>query len=94
MFSAKELTVFSGISINIKDTGAYGLITLQGHGRLNSINIETPAMIRFGELTRDEFFVPYLTAMAGVTVENTGFEPLVILKTFGPDCNHDMPSNT
>lgn len=94
VFSAKELTVYSGTSINIKDTGAYGLITLQGHGRLNSINIETPAMIRFGELTRDEFFVPYLTAMAGVTVENTGFEPLVILKTFGPDCNPDMPSKT
>ena len=48
-------------------------------------------MIRFGDITRDEYFVPYPTATKGVTIENTGCEPLVILKFFGPDCNPDMP---
>lgn len=48
-------------------------------------------MIRFGDITRDEFFVPYQTALKGVTIENTGFEPLVLLNFFGPDCNLDMP---
>jgi hypothetical protein len=91
VFSAKELTVYSGKKITIKDTGAYGTIVLQGHGRLNNIDIESPTMIRYGDLTRDEFFVPYPTATSGVTVENTGCEPLVILKFFGPDCNPDMP---
>ncbi len=91
VFSAKELTVFSGKKVNIKDTGAYGFITIQGHGKINDLNFESPNMIRFGEITYDEFFVPYSTAISGVTIENTGYEPLVMLKHFGPDCNADMP---
>ncbi len=91
VFSAKELTVFSGCKVNIKDSGAYGFITVQGHGKINDILFESPNMIRFNDITRDEFFVPYPTALKGVTIENTGAEPLVILKHFGPDCNPDMP---
>jgi len=91
VFSSKELTIYPGGKATIKDTGAYGLITIQGHGTINDIDIESPTMIRFGDITRDEFFVPYPTARAGVTVENKGYEPLVILKFFGPDCNPDMP---
>jgi hypothetical protein len=91
VFSAKELTVYSGSKVTIKDTGAYGFITIQGHGKINEINFESPNMIRFGDITRDEFFVPYSTALKGVTIENTGHEPLVMLKHFGPDCNPDMP---
>ncbi len=48
-------------------------------------------MIRFGDVTKDEFFVPYPAAVKGVTIENTGSEPLVMLKFFGPDNNPDMP---
>jgi hypothetical protein len=91
VFSSKELTVCSGAKINIKDSGAYGFITIQGHGKINDIGFESPNMIRFGDITRDEFFVPYITATKGVALENTGFEPLVLLKFFGPDCNPDMP---
>ncbi|MBM3705996.1 MAG: hypothetical protein FJW66_05665 [Actinobacteria bacterium] len=91
VFSAKELTVYSGKKVTIKDTGAYGFITVQGHGLINEISFESPVMIRFGDITRDEFFVPYPAAVKGVTIENTGQEPLVILKHFGPDCNPDMP---
>jgi hypothetical protein len=93
VFSAKELTVFSGCKVNIKDSGAYGFITVQGHGIINDIPFESPNMIRFHDITRDEFFVPYPTAIHGVTIENTGAEPLVMLKHFGPDCNPDMPDN-
>ncbi|MHB1276390.1 MAG: hypothetical protein ACYCXQ_04190 [Candidatus Humimicrobiaceae bacterium] len=91
VFSAKELTVFSGAKVTIKDSGAYGIITVQGHGRINDIDFESPNMIRFGDITKDEFFVPYPTAVKGVTIENTGCEPLVMLKFFGPDNNSDMP---
>jgi hypothetical protein len=91
VFSAKELTVYSGTKVSIKDTGAYGFITVQGHGRINDIGFESPNMIRFGSITMDEFFVPYPAATNGVTIENTGSEPLVLLKFFGPDCNPDMP---
>ena len=45
--------------------------------------IETPTLIRYGELTSDEFFVSYTAALRGVTVTNTSkTEPLVMLKHF------------
>ena len=91
VFSAKELTVFAGAKVNIKDTGAYGIITIQGHGKINDLDFESPNMIRFGDITKDEFFIPYPAALKGVNIENTGCEPLVMLKFFGPDCNPDMP---
>jgi len=91
VFSAKELTVCPGAKVTIKDSGAYGLIIIQGHGTMNDVAVESPALIRFRDLTRDEFFVPYSTATRGVFIENEGNEPLVMLKFFGPDCNPDMP---
>lgn len=91
VFSTKELTIYSGKKATIKDTGAYGIIINQGHGKLNEIEVESPILIRFGEQTRDEFFISYSTAIKGVTIENTGHENLVLLKFFGPDCNPDMP---
>jgi hypothetical protein len=48
-------------------------------------------MIRFGEMTEDEVFVSYEAATKGVTFENTGSEPLVTLRYFGPDANKDAP---
>jgi hypothetical protein len=91
VFSAKELTVYPGAEVTLKDSGAYGLITIQGHGTINDIAVESPTLIRFGDLTNDEFFVPYPAAARGVSVKNEGNEPLVMLKFFGPDCNPDMP---
>ena len=42
-------------------------------------------MIRFGQMTEDEFFVTADAAQAGVRIENTSdTDPLVILKHFGP----------
>lgn len=94
VFSLKELTVYSGAKINITDTGAYGMHIVQGNGKVNDIQVEAPNMIRYGEITRDEFFVPFSMAVKGVTVENTGHEPLAILKYFGPDSNPDMPDKS
>jgi hypothetical protein len=92
LFSAKELTIDPGVKAIIKDKGAYGLITVQGSGRIGKLALQTPAMIRFGELTEDEVFVSHDAARAGVVFENTGSEPLVTLRYFGPDTNPDAPS--
>ncbi len=84
-FAAKELTVMPGRTVTIKDSGPYGFIVLQGHGTLNKHAIETPALIRFGQLTHDEFFVSAQAAQAGVTIANpSGADPIVMLKHFGP----------
>src|SRR5437764_8157387 len=72
LFSAKELTVEPGTKITIKDNGAYGLIAVQGSGTINGKNLQTPAMIRFGALTEDEYFVRHAAALSGVAFDNSG----------------------
>lgn len=84
-FSATELTVFPGKTVTIKNGAAYGLIVMQGHGTMGAWNVETPALIRYGQLTNDEFFVSEKTAVEGVTIVNASTtDPLVMLKHFGP----------
>jgi hypothetical protein len=85
-FCAKELTVFPGRTVTITDAQAYGFIMMQGYGTLNKVKIETPTMIRFGELTSDEFFVTEDAAKKGVSItNNSDYENIVMLKHFGPD---------
>jgi len=85
-FSAKELTVLPGCTATIKDAAAYGLILMQGHGNMEVWPVETPVMIRFGQLTYDEFFVTETAAREGVRIQNASrVDPMVILKHFGPD---------
>ena len=81
--SAKRLTVYPGKTAVIKDAAAYGLILLEGHGKMDGWDIETPTLIRYGELTNDEFFVTEAAAKRGVTITNTSkTEPIVMLKHF------------
>jgi hypothetical protein len=69
--------------VTIKDEAAYGLILLQGHGTMNSWTLETPTLIRYGELTNDEYFVTEKAAKEGVVITNTSAtEPIVMLKHF------------
>jgi hypothetical protein len=90
-FGAKELTVMPGENVTIKDGAAHGMICIQGRGTLGSYICETPALLRFGQQSTDEFFASEAAAKEGVKIVNTSpVEPLVILKHFGP--NHpDMP---
>ena len=81
-----------GAKVTIKDNGAYGIVAVQGFGRIGNHPLRTPAMIRFGELTEDEYFVACDAAKAGVVFENLGEEPLVTLRYFGPDVNPGAPS--
>lgn len=90
-FSAKELTVFPGRTVTVKDAAAYGMICVQGYGHFGKFHVSAPSMIRYGQMTEDEFFVSYKTATAGVEITNwSGTEPLVMLKHFNPG-NPDMP---
>src|SRR5688572_16447141 len=40
LFSAKELTVLPGQKVTIRDNGAYGLIVVQGKGKMNNLNLD------------------------------------------------------
>jgi hypothetical protein len=92
LFSAKELTVQPGVKCAVKDNGAYGLITVQGSGKMNRLTLDCPKLIRFHELTEDEVFCAESAAKAGVAFENTSqVEPLVVLRYFGPEVNPEAP---
>ncbi|MBC8869945.1 MAG: hypothetical protein H8E44_11030 [Planctomycetes bacterium] len=92
LFSAKELTVEPGAKCVLQDRGASGWITVQGGGRMGALELQTPAMIRFGEEPWDEVFITHEAATAGVEIENTGGEPLVGLRYFGPDVHDNVPN--
>ena len=81
--AAKELTVNPGRTVTIKDNTAYGFITMQGNGKVGPHRCAVGTMLRFGQLSEDEFFVSYDAASKGIVIENQNqSEPLVMLKHF------------
>jgi hypothetical protein len=91
LVSAKELTVMPGAKCTLKDPGASGWITVQGCGRMGKLAIQAPVMIHYGEEPWDEVFITHDAATSGIEIENTGGEPLVGLRYFGPATHKDMP---
>ena len=92
LFTAKELTIEPGVKCTIRDNGAYGLIVVQGSGRMNNLNLNCPKLIRFVEMTDDEVFCTERAARSGVVFENTSeVEDLVVLRYFGPEASPDAP---
>ncbi len=92
-YSAKELTVFPGRSVTIRDSAAYGVIVVQGNGTFGKHEVETPTLIRYGQMTKDEMFVTVDAAKNGIVIRNRSeSENLVMLKHFGPG-NPDAPTS-
>lgn len=88
---AKELTINPGQTVVIKDLTAYGCIIVQGHGKFGVYDAEAAIMLRFGQLSSDEYFVSEDAARQGVAITNESlWEPMVLLKHFGPN-NPSMP---
>jgi hypothetical protein len=93
-FSAKELTLAPGAEAVVRDAAAYGCIVTQGRGTFGRWTVESPTLVRFGQLTADEYFVSEPAALEGVLLRNLSeTEPLVMLKHFGPE-NPETPLPT
>lgn len=85
-FSGKRLIVLPGQEAVVRDAAAYGLIMMQGYGTINGMNLETPAIIGYEDLTADEMYVTRKAAEAGVVIRNfSKTQPLVMMKHFGPE---------
>jgi hypothetical protein len=79
----KELTVYPGKTVTIKDEVAFGCVFIQGHGKFGGYDAETAVMLRYGQKSADEYFVNEKTAKEGITITNRSkYEPIVILKHF------------
>jgi len=73
---------------------AYGCITVQGHGTFGPHDCEAAIMLRYGQMSADEFFVSEKAAQEGVVISNhSKVEPLVILKHFAPN-NKEIPQKS
>lgn len=84
-YSAQEVTVLPGRSVTITDSAAYGMILTQGVGQIGVHEVETPTLIRYGQMTKDELFVTADAAKRGVKITNrSDRQDLVFLKHFGP----------
>lgn len=83
IIGAQRLTIRPGCSMTIRQDVPFGAILLQGYGQFGAHAAETPAMIRYGQATRDEFFVTAPAAKQGVSIRNESkCEDLVILMHF------------
>jgi hypothetical protein len=90
--AAKELSVAPGAEVVVRDPAAHGCIIVQGHGRFGRWHAEAALMLRFGQLSGDEYFVSERAARDGVRIANESRrEPLVVLKHFGPN-NQEVPA--
>ena len=88
----RQLTIEPGKKVTIKDNGAYGLICVQGEGKMNKLRLNCPKLIRFHDITEDEVFCTEAPPRLSVTFENTSAtESLVVLRYFGPEVNPDAP---
>ena len=89
--SAKRLTVYPGQTVVVKDPCAYGVIVIAGRGKFGKWTAESPTLIKYGELTCDEFFVSEDCAKKGVCITNeSATENLVILKHFAENSDLDI----
>jgi len=89
--AAKELTVPPRATVTVRDKAAYGCVLVQGHGRFGAWDAEAAGMLRYGQLSGDEYFVSEKAAGDGVRITNASqWEPLVMLKHFGPN-NPETP---
>jgi hypothetical protein len=90
--AGKEITVAPNTTVTVKDAACYMALVVQGHGKLGEFECAAPELLRFNDISGDEFFVSEPSAMKGVTITNTGsYEPLVILQHFANN-NNDVPT--
>jgi len=89
--AAKELTIQPGQTVTVKDIAAYGCIIIQGHGKFGVYDAEASVILRYGQASNDEYFVSEKAAKDAIVITNQSkFQPMVILKHFGPN-NSDAP---
>ena len=91
-----ELTILPGQSALIQDDACYGCILVQGHGKFGKYDCEAPTMIRYGDLTSDEFFVMRLRPRRACSLSmRARIDPWSFLKHFGPNNSgpKEVPEN-
>jgi hypothetical protein len=84
-FSGTRITLQPGASMVSRGLGVHGLFVWKGVGQVDAFPVEGQRV----SLTdsRDEFLIAHDKAAKGTTIRNTGSEPMVAFKFFGPEIN-------
>lgn len=91
--AGKEITVAPKTTVTVKDAACYMALVVQGHGTFGTFECAAPELLRFEDISGDEFFVSEDAAGKGITITNTGsYEPLVILQHFANN-NKEVPDH-
>jgi hypothetical protein len=70
IIGAMSVSVEPGCEATLSFDGPFGVIAMEGYGKFGAWDMETPTLIRYGELTNDEFFVSAKAAKEGVSIKN------------------------
>ncbi len=90
--AAKEITVEPGKTAAVRDQACYCALVVQGHGLFGNFSCEAPGLLRFDQISGDEFFVSEKAAKEGIVIKNNSeYEPLVILQNFANN-NPEVPA--
>jgi hypothetical protein len=84
-FSGTRVTLQPGRSYLSRGLGVHGLFIWRGEGLVDTHPV-AGQKVSLGD-SSDEFLVTHDKALKGVQIRNTGAEPLVLFKFFGPDIN-------
>lgn len=86
------MTVLPGQSYTLTDQACYCAVIVQGHGAFGVFECEAPELIRYGDVTGDEYFISEAAAKKGVKIVNaSSYQPLVILQNFANN-NPEVPA--
>jgi hypothetical protein len=85
-FCGKRLIVQPGASYRARENGVFSLLVWRGEGEIGGVRVVAQSF------DLDELLVVHERAVGDLEYINTGIEPLVVIKVFGPDLCPEAPS--
>jgi hypothetical protein len=85
-FCGKRLIVQPGGSYRARENGVFSLLVWRGLGEIGGVQVAGQSF------DRDELMIVHDRAVRDLDYVNTGDEPLVVIKVFGPDLCPEAPT--
>jgi hypothetical protein len=87
-FTGTKVMVEAGKTFVCEDKGIYNVLVWDGEGTFGGLPIKGTAG-RVGDHKQNELLVTFDRAIRPLEIKNTGSEPLMLIKFFGPDINRE-----
>ena len=84
-FCGKRLVLAPGTTYTAREPGVFSMLIWRGQGTIGGVGVQA------GDFARDELLVVHDRAVQDLEYVNTGSDPLIVIKVFGPDICVDAP---